>query len=45
MQASETEYWYQRPGIQYFIQRATELGIRVQCPRESNLFELQKVEW
>ena len=45
MQASDTEYAYQRPGIQYFIQRATELNIRVICPKESALFELQRVSW
>jgi len=39
MQASETEYTYQRPGIQYFIQRATELGIQVIAPEASRLFE------
>lgn len=39
MQATKTEYAYQRPGIQYFIQRATELGIEVIAPRSSNLFE------
>lgn len=41
MQASETEYTYQRPGIQYFIQRATELGIQVVAPEASRLFEPQ----
>jgi hypothetical protein len=42
MQASETEYTYQRPGIQYFIQRATELGIQVLAPEASQLFEPQR---
>lgn len=42
MQASETEYSYQRPGIQYFIQRATELGIQVLAPEASKLFEPQR---
>lgn len=41
-QASETEYTYQRPGIQYFIQRATELGIQVIAPEVSRLFEPQR---
>lgn len=45
MQASENEYTYQRPGIQYFIWRAEELGIEVIAPRESRLFEPQKVEF
>lgn len=42
MQASETEYTYQRPGIQYFIQKATELGIQVLAPETSKLFEPQR---
>lgn len=42
MQASENEYSYQRPGIQYFIQRATELGIQVLAPEPSKLFEPQR---
>lgn len=45
MQASENEYTYQRPGIQYWIQRATELGIQVMAPEESKLFEPQKVKF
>ena len=45
MQASKGEYEYQRPGVQYWIQRATELGITVQCPEESKLFEPQNVEF
>jgi len=39
MQASENEYTYQRPGIQYFIWEAERRGIEVIAPRESNLFE------
>lgn len=42
IQASENEYTYQRPGIQYFIQRATELGIQVLAPEASQLFEPQR---
>lgn len=45
MQASENEYTYQRPGIQYFIQRASEAGIQVLAPPESRLFEPQEVEF
>lgn len=45
MQASENEYMYQRPGIQYWVQRATDLGIEVMAPRESQLFEPQRVRF
>jgi len=41
MQASQTEYAYQKPGIQYFIDRAWRRGVKVTCPTESNLFEPQ----
>lgn len=41
-QASETEYTYQRPGIQYFIWEATRLGIQVIAPEVSKLFEPQR---
>jgi hypothetical protein len=41
MQASETEYTYQRPGIQYFIWQATQFGIQVIAPEASRLFEPQ----
>jgi hypothetical protein len=39
MQASKSEYLYQRPGIQYFIWQATQFGIEVVAPPESRLFE------
>lgn len=39
MQQSETEYAYQRPGIQNLIWRAVERGITVYAPEESRLFE------
>ena len=45
MQASENEYFYQRPGIQYFIQRATELGIEVLAHEDTRLFEPPKDNW
>jgi hypothetical protein len=45
MQASENEYAYQRPGIQYFITRAVEAGLNVTVPPESKLFEPQKVKF
>lgn len=45
MQASPTEYQYQRPGIQYFIQKAMDAGIEVVAPRESGLFDPQNVEF
>lgn len=45
MQASEGEYMYQRPGVQYWIQRADELGIEVIAPEESALFEPQRVKF
>ena len=41
MQASQTEYAYQRPGIQYFIDQCWRRGIKVTCPAESMLFEPQ----
>lgn len=45
MQASPNEYMYQRPGLQYFIQRATELGIKVLAPEVSKLFEPPDDMW
>lgn len=45
MQASETEYAYQRPGIQYFIGEAFRRGIRVEAPRESGLFDMPVWKW
>ena len=38
MQASQTEYTYQRPGIQNLIWEATKAGINVMAPFESQLF-------
>ena len=38
MQSSPTEFTYQRPGIQYYIQRAVDAGIDVMCPAEAQLF-------
>lgn len=35
MQASETEYFQQRPGIQYFIWEADKRGIQVQVPEQA----------
>lgn len=40
LQASETEYAYQRPGTQYFLWEATRRGIKVLAAAESKLFEL-----
>jgi hypothetical protein len=45
MQASETEYTYQRPGIQYFIWEASRRGIEVICNQESKLFEMPSEQW
>jgi hypothetical protein len=45
MQASETEYSYQRPGIQYFIWEAARRGIDVYAPDISKLFHPQAVEF
>jgi len=39
MQASKTEYFYQRPGIQYFIWEALRRDIDVICPEASHLFQ------
>lgn len=39
MQASPTEYTYQRPGIQNLIWEAARLGIDVKAPDISRLFE------
>lgn len=38
MSASE-EYFYQRPGCQFFIQKALEVGITVTVPPESDLLQ------
>ena len=45
MQASETEYTYQRPGIQYFLHQATLRGIKVIANRESRLFDMPQWKW
>lgn len=45
MQASETEYSYQRPGLQYFFDQAVQRGINVLAPRESCLFDAPKWVW
>ena len=45
MQASENEYTYQRPGIQYFLSEATRRGIKVIANRESCLFDMPQWKW
>ena len=45
MQATENEYTYQRPGIQYFLHAATQRGIQVIANRESRLFDMPKWKW
>lgn len=45
MQASENEYAYQRPGIQYFIHEAMKRGIKVVANRESCLFDMPQWKW
>lgn len=45
MQQSETEYTYQRPGIQYFLSEAMRRGIRVMANRESCLFDMPAWKW
>lgn len=45
MQASPSEYSYQRPGIQNLIWHATKRGIRVKAPDVSKLFEPQPDNW
>lgn len=45
LQASEGEYTYQRPGIQYFLHEAMRRGIRVQANRESCLFDMPQWKW
>ena len=37
IQASQTEYEKQRPGLQYFIQRAAEIGISIQVPEKMHV--------
>lgn len=45
MQASEGEYAYQRPGIQYFLHEAMKRGIKVIANRESCLFDMPQWKW
>jgi hypothetical protein len=45
VQRSETEYTYQRPGIQYFLHEATKRGIKILAPRESCLFDMPTWKW
>lgn len=45
MQASETEYSYQRPGIQNLIWEAARRKIHVVAPDVSKLFEPQPDNW
>jgi hypothetical protein len=45
MQASENEYVYQRPGIQYFLHEAMKRGIKVICNREACLFDMPQWKW
>jgi len=45
MQGSQQEFQYQRPGIQYFIQRALDLDIEVTAPRSSALFDIAVEKW
>ena len=45
MQASETEYAYQRPTIQQLIWEANKMEIEVMVPRESGLLEPPRENW
>ena len=45
MQASESEYTYQRPGIQYFIDKADDMGLGVFAPDISKLFHPPAEIW
>lgn len=45
MQASATEYVFQRPGIQFFIAHAAARGIKVVAPKESGLFDVAEPKW
>jgi len=45
LQGSQSEFTEQRPGIQYFIQRALDLDIEVIAPSSSALFEVEKHKW
>jgi hypothetical protein len=45
IQATDGEYSYQRPGIQYFLYEATKRGIKVIANRESCLFDMPQWKW
>jgi hypothetical protein len=45
LQRSDTEYVYQRPGIQYFLHEAMRRGIKVVANRESCLFDMPTWKW
>lgn len=45
MQQSESEFTYQRPGIQYFLGEAMKRGIKVSANRESCLFDMPQWKW
>lgn len=45
MQRGETEYTYQKPGIQNCIFAADRMGIKVIAPDISKLFEVTPYEW
>lgn len=45
MQQSDTEYTYQRPGIQYFLGEAQRRGIKIVANRESCLFDMPNWNW
>ena len=45
MQAAETEYAYQKPGIQHLFQAAHDAGIDIVVPEVSNLFSAPPDIW
>lgn len=45
VQATDNEYVYQRPGIQYFLGEAAERGIKIIVNRESCLFDMPTWKW
>ena len=45
LQASDSEYSYQRPGIQYFLWEAKMRDIRIVANRESCLFDMPNWNW
>lgn len=45
MQASNEEYVFQRPGIQYFLAEAQKRGIKIIANRESCLFDMPQWKW